>query len=511
MSATFGIDFGTTNSLISIIKLDDEIKKNVPEPFLQNGGPHPSVVWYAGGGSIVAGQKAKEQLSELGIGVFGDIVRSPKTFLGSPSGIHVGGIRRSAEDVVADILKHLRKDALDRGKEKNPFETAVVTIPVSMKGNARAELRRAAQKAGIRIHRFVHEPLAALYGHLRSSPHFKHDITSLEGRLMLVFDWGGGTLDLTLCQFKSGVLTQVLNKGNPEVGGDRFDDCIRRLVQKKFESLYPKADWMKKQPKAEARLIRECEAAKIALSTKEKRTLVVKDFLAEDGPARNLNMEITQRELEQAVWKLVIDGLGEIDILLTAACLKRTDIEFCLATGGMVSMPAIQNGLREKFGVARYRKAADTFSVISEGAAWIAHDDVPLQMAKPLEILHADDTYVAIIPSGTVLPSDGGIVTNGLDMYCVDPRDGVAKFLFARPQWPGRDAQGDKRILYTCLTLNVDQHAEPLFERLKVTAEIDDNLIATVRASSEMSGARQEYRVLDLEFGINADAVSAKE
>ena len=164
MAATFGLDFGTTNSVISMIRPNP----NQPSAFqcdvlTQSGQPHPSVVWYPGQEAIV-GQRAKDQLNELGLGVFGDIVRSPKMFLGSPTGIPIGGITRQAVDVVADILQFLRQDALNRKLPGVQFDSAVITIPVTMRGPARAELRQAAQKAGIRIHQFVHEPLAALYG-----------------------------------------------------------------------------------------------------------------------------------------------------------------------------------------------------------------------------------------------------------------------------------------------------------------------------------------------------------
>src|SRR5688572_6782330 len=112
MAATFGIDFGTTNSLISVVSVDEgraQIRR-----FLQQGTrPHPSVVWYPGE-HPVAGQRAKDQLSELGRGVFGDIVRSPKMFLGQATGINIGGIIRSPIEVVADLLTFLRQDALNR-------------------------------------------------------------------------------------------------------------------------------------------------------------------------------------------------------------------------------------------------------------------------------------------------------------------------------------------------------------------------------------------------------------
>ena len=179
MAATFGIDFGTTNSVATVIGPDPETMKVGPRVLTLDGRPHPSVVWYTGAEPVV-GRHAKEQLNDLGLGVFGDIVRSPKMFLGSPTGIYVGGVTRQAIDVVADVLAFLRQDALRRGFQGNPFESAVITIPVAMRGPARSELRQAAQKAGIRIHQFVHEPLAALYGHLRGKTNFRQELANFD-------------------------------------------------------------------------------------------------------------------------------------------------------------------------------------------------------------------------------------------------------------------------------------------------------------------------------------------
>jgi molecular chaperone DnaK (HSP70) len=465
-------------------------------------------VWYPGGGDPIVGRHAKDQLNELGLGVFGDIVRSPKIFLGSPTGIYVGGVTRQAVDVVADVLRFLRTDALRRGFRGNTFASAVITIPVTMRGHARAELRQAARQAGIGIHQFVHEPLAALYGYLRAKPNFRQELANLERRLVLVFDWGGGTLDLTLCQFQNGVLTQIFNTGDTEVGGDRFDLRIRQLVREKHQSLHTHADWSRLQPSAESRLIQACEDAKIALSARPSTTLYVRDLLAVPGPEKDLRFEVTKPEVEGAVQDLISKGLTRIETLLEMAGVSRGAIEFCLATGGMVSMPAIQEGLREIFGINRLRLVENAATVISEGAAWIAHDGVELQLAKPIELLHADNSYIEIIPTGTSLPSDGKTIQRRMDMYCVDPSDSFAKFLFARPRWPGRESHGDDRSPYTHLTLQVDPHSEPLLERLQVEVTIDHDLVAEIRTFSPMRKQSREARIHDLEFGLSVSKVA---
>ena len=506
MAATFGLDFGTTNCVAAYIGPDLETKRNTPHVLTQDGRPHPSVVSYAGAEPVV-GREAKNQLNELKLGVSDDIVRSPKMYLGSRTGIHVGGVTRQAVDVVADVLRFLRRDALDRGFQGNPFESAVITIPVTMHGPARAELRQAARKAGIRIHQFVHEPLAALYGYLRAKKDFRQELANLDRRLTLVFDWGGGTLDLTLCELRGGVLTQIFNAGDDEVGGDRFDLRLRQLVREKHQAQHPKADWSRIQPGGEARLIQACEDAKIALSGRQTRALFVRDLLAVSGPEKDLRAEVTRQDLEGTVRDLIATGLKKIETVLEMVGLKRGDIEFCLATGGMVSMPAIKEGLREIFGMHRLRIVENAATVISEGAAWIAHDGIGLQLAKPIELLHADNSYVEIMAAGSDLPFDGKVIQRKQDMYCVDPSDGFAKFLFARPKWPGRQSHGDARLPYTHLVLPVDSHSNPLQERLKVEVSIDDDLIAEVCVRSLMREETRQVPIHDLEFGLDVCSV----
>jgi molecular chaperone DnaK len=506
MPATFGIDFGTTNSLIALIGQDPVTKRAVTRVLLQDGRPHPSVVSYRGAEAVV-GQQAKDQLHEVGLGVFGDVVRSPKRFLGSPTGIYVGGVTRQAVDVAADVLRYLRAQATAT-LQGNPFESAVITIPVSMRGPARAELRQAAMKAGIHVRQFVHEPLAALYGYLRSRPNFRGELADLERRQVLVFDWGGGTLDLTLCQFREGILTQVFNAGDDDVGGDQFDLRLRALVRRKHEEKHPHTDWSRMQPSAEARLIQACEDAKIALSIRDSTVVLVTDLLAVPGPEKDLDVVITRSELEAEVGDLVSRGLEMIEAVLDRAKLQRGSIEFCLATGGMVSMPAVQDGLREIFGMSRLRLVGNAASIIAEGAAWIAHDGIGLQLAKPIELLHADDSYVQLLPTGARLPPAGNAIQHEIDVYCVDPRDGLAKFLFARPVWPGREAHGDPRQPYTHLTLPVDRHGRPLLEKLNVKVTIDHDLIADVSAHSPMRRETGRAQIHDLEFGIDVASVA---
>jgi len=167
-----------------------------------------------------------------------------------------------------------------------------------------------------------------------------------------------------------------------------------------------------------------------------------------------------------------------------------------------VRMPRIRERLDELFGIARVPRLPHGDRIISEGAAWIARDRTRLSLAKPLELLHADDSYVTVLPAGTQLPLENETTRQDLGMYCVDPRDGYAKFHFARPEWPNRTQPFDRRLPYATLLVGVDTSARPLLERLEVEVSIDHDLVAELSARSSLAADLQTTEVHDLEFGL---------
>ena len=512
MAKTYGLDFGTTNSLASIVLGDEKMLTLLNDDRL----PHPSVVRYHGG-EVDVGRKAKNLLATTDVGIIDDFVRSPKCYLGRDEEHVVGGVARSASDVVAEILKHIRNDALQRDMPGEKFDQAVMTIPVKADGSFRRDLRKAAEKAGIRIHQFVQEPFAALYGYLRSDADFKRRVAELEGKTILVFDWGGGTLDLTLCTIIKGRLVQIQSKGDDRVGGDKFDERLVRYIEEEHakqhninyspENVYPLA---------KAKLIAECETAKIALSDRRSSTIAVAHYLQSDGPERTLEVKITREKLIDLTKDIVNDGMKNIDELLESSGLDAASIELCVATGGMVRMPRIRDRLLERFDLRRVPKIENGDSIISEGAAWIAHDKVKLTLAKPFELLLGDSNYSELLREGDELPSENNDFNYHFEAYCADPRDGYGKFQFARPVWPGRDRLGEPRSTYAILLVPVVKDAEPLTEKLNIDKldidiSIDRDLVLTVAAKSTLSGSCRKREIHNLEFGLSLGPASTEQ
>jgi molecular chaperone DnaK len=257
-----------------------------------------------------------------------------------------------------------------------------------------------------------------------------------------------------------------------------------------------------------AKLLSQCEQAKIALSDDQKteHRLVVRDYLRAMGPTASLLAALTRSELESVVQPLVQQGLKLIDRLLEDARLDYASIECCLPTGGMVNMPAIRHGLVERFG-GRVPLLPNGDRIISEGAAWIAHDGTQLTLSKPIEVRVADGSfegrYHVLVPASFTLPVENQTrpVTNE-QFVCADPRNGVAVFEFAKTRGVNQVNVGAERETLGEVVLPVDSNARPLLERLSCRLSIDSDYIAHVELHSLGRDARVTAEFHRLDFGL---------
>ena len=172
---------------------------------LDEDKPNPSVVWFRADGDVIVGRKAKENLNKYSEQPGNTFVSSVKVHLGNERSFRVAGQPKKASEVAAEVFGFLLRQARDR--HSLTVQEGVVTIPVDFHGQARHELRSAAEQAGFYVKTFIHEPFAAVVAYcLRQQG---QQIADLEGRNILVFDWGGGTLDITLAAVRAGRMIQV--------------------------------------------------------------------------------------------------------------------------------------------------------------------------------------------------------------------------------------------------------------------------------------------------------------
>lgn len=494
--ATVGFDFGTTNSLVTVVK--DGLLVSLYD---DQGLPIPSVVSYEGGKTVV-GRQARERLAQAGLVVQGNIVRSPKSLLGQ-EGVTVGGVERRPVDIVRDVVSYVCQQA--KASRRAPgllVDKAVVTIPVNMEGRRRAALRDAFLMAGVNIVQFVHEPLAALYGHLRSAKDFESIVRRYDRKLILVVDWGGGTLDLTLCRLVDGMLVQVGNDGTDDVGGDVFDEELRNELERRVRAQRKIPEDCLAHSDARTRLIHNCERAKIDLSNRNRVNLFVSNFFR-DLEDSDLDLQLTKDELEAIVGHLIRKGVARIERLLDGQGYSPASISLCLATGGMSEMPAIRARLHELFGPERVHISERSAALISEGAAWVAHDSAGLRLAKNVELVLARNSYMPLLAAGIGMPLAGQVQRADYSLYCVDPTDGFGKFEITTPHRPGPQVlPGEPRRPLANLVVPVDKKAQPFRERLNLNLSIDENLILRAVAKSLDVKSRAEAEVHDLEFAL---------
>ena len=498
-----GFDFGTTNSLISVIVGDRAIDIVDAETAL----PFPSVVRYEGERTII-GREAKQSLDTAGVGVHGTTVLSPKFLLGEES-VHVGGVERSPVDIVYDVVNHVKSEALKgpRAGTLDGVTSAVVTIPLIMNGRKRAALRDAFRRADIGIVQFVHEPLAALYGHFRSHEDMDATLREYDRRNILVVDWGGGTLDLTLCRLDGSQVMQFHNSGSWEVGGDKFDEAIREGVIERFCNNTGIGADSEIHPGARLRLRHDSERNKIALSTRSSVTFYRPNFFRD--PDATLEYMLTREEMEEITRPIVQAGMTRIKALLDSAQIGASQIALCLVTGGMAAMPAITGRLHELFGPQRVEVSERSGTLVAQGAAWIAHDRQRLRLAKRIELQLARGSYLPLIEAGTEMPTEHEVKSWPFHLYCSDPRDGSAKFQFCTPSHLGTDVQtADPRTPLGNIVVRVDKRAQPFRERLELELSIDDDMILHAHASSADVKDESRAQVQDLEFGISLPVAS---
>ncbi len=501
-----GIDFGTTNSLISVVTHDGRVSS-----FDDKGGPHPSVVRYETD-QVICGRKAKEKLDEAGIGVLGNTVRGPKKLL-KQTAINVDGRIMNPVDVVTDLVRYLKNDALNNDNaEAADLTRAVVTIPVDMDGQGRIALREALLNAGIYIETFVHEPLAALYAYFKDQEDTEDTLRRFEGNMILVFDWGGGTLDLTLCKVLGGSIVQMQNKGNNAVGGDYLDEAILSYVEKQHAKQHGWTgdNYLERNPEMKAKLLVACEKAKITLSSREKTNIFLPDYYQGTNEESEIDVWLTREEVEHVCSRLIQKGMKEIEMLLSPeqADIDPQTIALCLATGGMVNMPTIKRQLNEIFGVAALHISQKGDRIISEGAARIAADRLNITLAKPFELLEARNSVVTLLREGTVLPQRGHSIQQEQSMYCTDPRDGNALMTFKRPIMVGKSGASDARVNYGNVSVPINKHFPPLSERIIVNVKIDDNLIAHIKAMGTDEGTEVTTEFYELEFALSVSNAS---
>ena len=234
-----GIDFGTTNSLaVTYDKTDGQF--NYFSFINREPKPTSSTVWFHDG-TFEVGNNARLKMPDYADVDGHHFERSIKLKLGTDKKISVFGDLKEPYEIASLIIKQLKQDALNSKSFKagQDLDQAVFTIPVNFNGKQREELRKSAHAAGIEITSFIHEPLAAIVGYYFTINNGNYEevinqLIQMEGQYILTFDWGGGTLDITVVRVQDGKMMEVGTSELTGMAGDKFDELLAELAWSRF-------------------------------------------------------------------------------------------------------------------------------------------------------------------------------------------------------------------------------------------------------------------------------------
>ena len=504
----FGIDFGTTNSLLSVWGARVREGRKLPEPLLQGAGhPHPSVVWYQLERPPIVGEQARAQMAEEESLMGNAFYRSIKRKLGQNHRVTVPGEEPiEAWRVAGEVFKHLKTHAESEPvlqRLGSTVQEAVVSIPVHFDGKARRDLRQAMREAGIGLTTFVHEPFAALMAQFYD-PDTK--LQSLRGKKVLVFDWGGGTLDICLAAISEDG-RQIVELGRSwinDLAGDDFDRRLMSDIKNRFitsERIDP--DRFSLEKAVEGRFWARCENAKIALSIEESTDLIVPSFWSVAGNPIDLEEEITRGLFESLIESFLERAMAAVDRCLAEAGIDQpTLVDEVVMVGGSSNVPAIRRRMIEMFG-SRVSVVDMPEAAISRGAAIVAAEGWKPFAARSVAVQLSDDTYFDILRYGQRLTQSA---SREFTFFCVDPRSGQANFFFhERPD----ERDTEYRKLSESLSIPVDSQLESLDQlkrdRIVCRFALSEDLTLQCSGRSSSLGEDHDVEVHDICFGLKLD------
>jgi len=322
-----GIDLGTTNSVVAAIV------NGKPKVLTEDGEQLlPSIVGLKQDGTLVTGTVARNQLA-----AFPDrTIASIKRKMGTMDPVKLGEQSFTPPEISAMILRRL----CDRASRVlgQPVNRAVITVPAFFDEHQRQATREAGELAGLKVERIINEPTAATLVYHAGTQDRKH---------IVVYDFGGGTFDVSIVRMEAGVIEVLSSKGDTQLGGDDLDALLMNYVADKFQKAHGidlRADLSSKY-----RLLLSCESAKQKLSTQET-VEIVEEFIAEkDGSPLNLQASISRQQYEEMIMPLVDRTIRCVDEALRDAKMTAAQIDDLVLVGGSTRTPLVESRLREEF------------------------------------------------------------------------------------------------------------------------------------------------------------------
>ena len=473
MGKIIGIDLGTTNSEVAFVEAGKPtiIKSAEGQTYF------PSVVAFTKDGEMLVGEAAKRQAVTNPEGTVLRIKRK----MGTGEKIKIRGKEYTPEQISAFILQKIKKDAEDFLGET--IKDAVITVPAYFNDDQRQATKDAGKIAGLTVKRIINEPTAAslAYGLDKEGEH-----------RIAVYDFGGGTFDITLMDVGEGVFEVLSTNGDTKLGGSDMDQVLVDYIAEEFKKQH-NID-LRKDPKTFQRILEAAEAAKMELSSTLQTDINLPYITVLDNEPKHLEMKLTRAKFEEIISPIVDKTEKPCKQALKDAKLKPADIDHIVLVGGTTRIPLVIKTVEKVFG-KKPKRDVDPMECVAIGAA--------IQAGVLSGDIDKDIVLLDVIPLTLSIETLGAVATPLIERNTTVPTQKSKIFSTAADNQPSVDInvlQGERPMAVDNKSLgrfhlNGILPAPRGIPQIEVAFDIDVDGILNVSAKDIGTGKEQSIRI----------------